>query len=340
MDTYVRKRRVLLLVHEDLVPPAPERIEQMSDDDVAPFKTEYHVETELRALGHDVRVLGLYDELRPLRAAIEEFRPHVAFNLLEEFREETAYDYYIVNYLELHHTPFTGCSAPGLFLARDKALSKKILAYHRIRAPKFFVVPRGRKPRRPNRLSFPLIVKCQTEEASLGISQASVVEDDAQLAERVAYVHDELKASAIVEEFVPGRELYLGIVGNQRLTPFPVWELRIEKRQPGERMVATEQVKWDLDYQRERGVEHGPAELDEETAARIQRVGKQIYRRLGLSGYARIDFRLHDDGRLFFLEANPNPEISADEEFATAADAAGLPYPDLLEKILRLGINR
>ena len=134
MDTHVRKRRVLLLVHEDLVPPAPERIEQMSDDDVAPFKTEYHVETELRSLGHDVRVLGLYDELRPLRAAIEEFRPHVAFNLLEEFREETAYDYYIVNYLELHHTPYTGCSAPGLFLARDKALSKKILAYHRIPA--------------------------------------------------------------------------------------------------------------------------------------------------------------------------------------------------------------
>jgi D-alanine-D-alanine ligase len=246
VDPDVKKRRILVLVHETLVPPPPEEIAKLSDAEVEPFKTEHHVESELRALGHDVQVLGLYDELRPLRRAIEVFKPHVAFNLLEEFRENSTYDYYIVNYLELHRTPYTGCSAPGLFLARDKALSKKVLTYHRIPIPRFIVVPRGRRPKRRKNVEFPLIVKCLNEEASLGISQASVVRSDEKLNERVQFVHERLGTAAIVEQFIPGRELYLGVIGNVRLTTFPVWELRIEDRPPGQPLVATEKAKWDL----------------------------------------------------------------------------------------------
>ena len=336
----MKPRRVLLLVHEDLVPPPEAEVQAMTDAEVEPFKTEYHVESELRARGHDVRVLGLYDELRPLRQAIEEFRPHVAFNLLEEFREKANYDYYMVNYLELHRTPYTGCSAPGLFLARDKALSKKVLAYHRIRVPKFMVVPRGRKVRRRSDLEFPLIVKALNEEASLGISQASLVHNDERLVERVEFVHRRLNTAAIVEQFVPGRELYLGVLGNQRLITFPTWELRIDHRPEGQPLIATEKVKWDLDYQERRGVEHGPANLAPEFEAKVHKLARRIYRLLGLSGYARIDFRLHEDGRLFFLEANPNPQISDDEEFAHAAGAYGFSYPELLEKVISLGIRR
>ena len=336
----MKPRRVLILVHEDLIPPPEEEVERLTDSQVEPFKTEYHVESELRARGHDVQVLGLYDELAPLRKAIESFRPHVAFNLLEEFREKANYDYYMVNYLELHRTPYTGCSAPGLFLSRDKALSKKILTYHRIRVPKFMVVPRKRKARRRKSLEFPLIVKALNEEASLGIAQASVVHNDERLAERVDFIHRKLSTAAIVEQFVPGRELYLGVLGNRRLITFPTWELRITDRPEGQPLVATEKVKWDLKYQELRGVEHGPANLPEELERKVQAVGKRIYRRLGLSGYARIDFRLHEDGRLFFLEANPNAQISADEEFAHAAAAAGFSYPELLERVMSLGIRR
>lgn len=336
----MKPRRVLILVHEDLIPPPEEEVERLTDSQVEPFKTEYHVESELRARGHDVQVLGLHDELAPLRKAIESFRPHVAFNLLEEFREKATYDYYMVNYLELHRTPYTGCSAPGLFLSRDKALSKKILTYHRIRVPKFMVVPRKRKVRRRKSLEFPLIVKALNEEASLGIAQASVVHNDERLAERVDFIHRKLNTAAIVEQFVPGRELYLGVLGNRRLITFPTWELRITDRPEGQPLVATEKVKWDLKYQELRGVEHGPANLPEELERKAQAVAKRIYRRLGLSGYARIDFRLHEDGRLFFLEANPNAQISADEEFAHAAAAAGFSYPELLERVMSLGIRR
>lgn len=335
-----KKYRVLLLVHESLVPPPFEEIERMSDEEFALFKTEHHVESQLRDLGHEVRVLGLHDELRPLRKAIEDFRPHIAFNLLEEFRGTPTYDYYIVNYLELHRTRFTGCGAPGLFLSRDKALSKKILAYHRIRVPGFMVVPVDRAVKRPRHLEFPLIVKCLNEEASLGISQASVVHSDEKLAERVAFVHRRFATAAIVEQFIPGREIYMGVLGNQRLMTLPPWELRFEADPDSTRLIATERAKWDLKYQQRHGVTSGPADLEPDLEDELRRLSKRIYRRLGLSGYARIDFRLRPDGTPFFLEANANPEVAADEDLASAAEAAGLEYDELLEKILRLGMAR
>ena len=133
---------------------------------------------------------------------------------------------------------------------------------------------------------------------------------------------------------------YLGVLGNQRLITFPTWELRIDHRPEGQPLIATEKVKWDLDYQERRGVEHGPANLAPEFEAKVHKLARRIYRLLGLSGYARIDFRLHEDGRLFFLEANPNPQISDDEEFAHAAGAYGFSYPELLEKVISLGIRR
>jgi len=326
-------------MHEGLVPPPQDELAQLTAEQVAPFKTGLHVATALRERGHEVQILGLHDDIAPLREALRDFRPHVVFNLLEEFREEAYYDYVIVNYLQLHRTPYTGCSAPGLLISRDKALSKKILAYHRIRSPKFMVVPRGRRVRRRKGLEFPLIVKCLGEDASFGISQASLVHSDEKLAERVAFVH-KLRAPALVEEFIPGRELYLGILGNQRLTAFPVWELYMDNRAEGQPLIATAKAKWDLAYQERLGVMHGQAELAPAFEAEVQRLGKRIYRRLGLDGYARIDFRLHEDGRLFFLEANANPQIAHDEEFAHAAEEAGYAYGALLEKIMRLGIAR
>ena len=225
-------------------------------------------------------------------------------------------------------------------LSRDKALSKKILAYHRIPCPDFAVFPLGRAARRPRRLSFPLIVKSLTEDASLGISQASVVENDDKLRERVAFVHESLGTSAIVERYIEGRELYVGVVGNRRLSVFPVWELRMEGLPDVARPIATQRLKWSRPYQKKYGIRWGEARgLPEPIGRRVQDLAKRIYRTLGLSGYARIDFRLDANQEPYALEANPNPEIAYGEELAESAEKAGLSYEGLLQQILSLGLH-
>jgi D-alanine-D-alanine ligase len=329
--------RVLLLTHADLVPP-----EDPGDADLltVPWKTEYDVASTLREIGHEVRALGVRSDLGVIRRAVEEWRPHIAFNLLEEFDGVAVYDQNVVAYLELLRVPYTGCNPRGLMLSRDKALSKKVLAYHRIPCPAFTVAPLGRAAVRPRRLGFPLIVKSLSEDASLGIAQASVVESDEKLRERVAFIHESLGTDAIVEQYVDGRELYVGVLGNQRLQVFPVWELRMGKLPEDTRPIATRRVKWSRAYQKKHGITWGEAQgLAPEAAGRVQGLAKRIYRALGLSGYARIDFRLDAAGQPYVLEANPNPEIAYGEELAESAEQAGLSYEQLLQRILSLGLR-
>ena len=328
----MKKLRVLVLVHEDFL--APESLEGLPASEAARIKTEYDVVSTLTAMNHEVRQIGVSDELRPIRKTVQEWRPHIVFNLLEEFQEEAVYDQNIVGYLELLRVPYTGCNPRALVLARDKALSKKLLAYHRIRVPRFFVVRRGRMVRRPTRVDVPLIVKSLLEESSAAISKTSLVRNEESLAERVAFVHERLETDAIVEQFVPGREIYVGVLGNQRLQVLPAQELVIRKSEAGEPLIATEKVKHDLRYQKERGVEIVRASLSETLERRIERASKRIFRTLQMwGGYARIDYRVDENERLYCLEANPNPEIASIEEFASAADAAGIPYGKMLEKI-------
>jgi D-alanine-D-alanine ligase len=329
--------RVLALMHEYLVPPDPP-----GDVDLAsvPWKTEFGVVSTLREVGHEVRALGVRSDLRVVREAIEEWKPHIAFNLLEEFDGEATYDQNVVAYLELLRVPYTGCNPRGLMLSRDKALSKKILSYHRIPCPDFAVFPIGRAVRRPKRLPFPLIVKSLTEDASLGISQASVVENDEKLGERVAFVHQNLGTSAIAERYVEGRELYVAVVGNRRLRVFPVWELRMEGLPEEAHPIATQRLKWSKRYQKKYGIKWGEARnLPDGVTRRVQMLAKRIYRTLGLSGYARIDFRLDANQAPYVLEANPNPEIAYGEELAESAEKAGLSYEALLQQILGLGLS-
>jgi len=333
-----RKLRVLVLMHEDLVPP--DTIEGLSDREIMPWKTEYDVVVTLRDMGHVVLPLGVDSDLGVLRDAITEFKPHITFNLLEEFHGVAVYDQHVVSYLELMQRRYTGCNPRGLMLAHDKALSKQILSYHRIRVPEFAVFPVGRKVRKPARLPLPALVKSLTEEGSVGIARASIVHDEQQLRERCEFVHRKLRSDAIAEEFIPGRELYVGVMGNQRLQTLPVWELFIDKRTPDEPLVATSKVKWDYGYQERRGIRYGPAaELTEPVRARIERVCKRAYRHLFISGYARIDLRLKDDGEIFLLEVNPNPDVSYGGEFAESADTAGIDYENLLQRIINLGLS-
>jgi D-alanine-D-alanine ligase len=336
----MRKKRVLVLMHVDLVPP--DDVAGKPDAEFFEYKTEYDVLTGLRDLGHEVQPLGLYDDLTPLRQAIQDFKPHIAFNLLDEFRGETMLDQNVVSYLELVQVPYTGCNPRGLMLARDKALSKKILHYHRIPVPRFAVVPAGRKLRRkPARLDYPLIVKSQVEEASLGIAEASIVNSDEKLAERVEFMHAKVGTSLILEQYVDGRELYVGIMGNTRLQVLPVWELEMRRLRADAPRIATRQVKWNLQLQKRRGVKIGPARnLPPELERLLVKTSKRVYRLLQLSGFARIDFRLDAEGRPFFLEANPNADIGYGEEFAEAAEAAGIDYEPLLDRLLTIGIGK
>lgn len=334
----MKKLRILALMHPDLVPP--DDAASHSEADRFAWKTEWDVVRTLREIGHEVRALGVQDELHPIRVAVEEFRPHIAFNLLEEFHGSVLFDQNVVSLLELLRVPYTGCNPRGLIISREKALAKKLLIYHRIRVPDFHVVPMGRKGKRPRRLAFPLIVKSLTEHASLGISQASVVASDEELAERVAFVHRRVATDAIVEQFIDGREIYVGVLGNERLTALPVRELVFETPRTDGPLIATERAKHNLEYQRRHGIEQRPAEnLPPGVEASIAHLSKRIYRILSLSGYARLDYRLDSEGRLWFLEANPNPEIAMTEEFASAAAQAGLGYPELLQRIVNLGLR-
>jgi len=333
----MKKRRVLVLTHEDLVAPAT--LDGLSDQQRHDIKCEWDVVTGLRANGHEVRQLGVRHDLQPIRRMVERWRPHVVFNLLEEFQQQAIYDLNVVAYLQLLEVAHTGCSPRGLALSRDKSLAKKILAYHRVRAPRFFVVRRGRKPREVRGLRYPLIVKSLVEEASISIAKASVVHNEEKLADRVRFVHEHVETDALVEEFVEGREIYVAVLGNERLHVLPPQELVIGDLAEGERLIATEKVKHDAKYQKRRGIGVVPAELTPDQHRHLARTCRRIYRALELRGYARIDFRLSPDGQFHFLEANPNPELARFEEFACAAQAAGIPYEALLEKVVRLGMR-
>jgi D-alanine-D-alanine ligase len=283
----------------------------------------------------------VHDELKPIRDEIESWKPDVVLTLLEQFRGEAIYDQNVASYLELMHIPYTGCNPRGLMLARGKDLSKTLVHYHRIAVPRFAVFPMRSKVRRPARLALPLIVKSLNEDGSYGISQASVVDTDDKLAERVGFIHERIGTAAIAEQYIDGREIYVGVLGNDRLRVLPVWELEFGNMAQGDWPIATEKVKHDPDYQERRKILHGPAKnLAPELIARIQRIAKRIYRTLELDGYARIDFRLSADGTVYFLEANPNPEIAESQEFAAAARHDGIKYLDLLQRILALGLRR
>jgi D-alanine-D-alanine ligase len=332
------KLRVLLVTHQDF--QMPEDISKLDAKEIADWKTEYEIVTALKELGHETQILAAATELKALRESLTNWGPHIVFNQLEEFLGENIYVPYVLGYFELIHQPFTGCSPSSLVLTDSKPLMKKILAFHRIPLPPFAVFPRGRIIKRPPRLSFPLIVKSAVEHSSLGIAQASVVTSDEKLKERIEFIHKNLQTDAMAEEYIEGRELYVGVLGNRRLRTFPIWEMQFGDLPEGSPRIATAKVKWDLDYQKKVGIKTGPAmDLSKETEEGIRKLAKRVYRILGLNGYARMDFRLGADGRIYLLEPNPNPDLGRAEDFAQSARMAGVEYEELIQRVLDLGLQ-
>jgi len=334
------KKKLKVLALFDAVRPTKIDQDLSAEMKTEDWKTEANVLAALGALGYTAEHLAIFDDLDLLRQKLESFAPDVIFNLADQFKNNRGFDQNIVSFLEMQGVPFTGCGATGLVLCKHKGISKKILSYHRIHVPNFVVIPRGQRIARPRQLKFPILVKPVKEEASYGISQASFVETDEQFKERSTFIHEKHDADVIAEEYIAGRELYVGLMGNLRLTVFPIRELIFREVPPDEPKIATYRAKWDEEYRKRWGLQNQFAEgLDPALVAHIEQTCKRIYRLLTIDGYARIDLRLTAANEVYFIEANPNPILAADEDFAQSAGKAGLPYPELIDRIIRHGMK-
>lgn len=334
-----RRKLKVLALFDAIAPMAPDQdlSEEFLTED---WKTEVNVLEALRELGHETQHVAIYDDLDVLWKKVRSFEPDVIFNLADQFKNNRAFDQNIVSVLEMNGVPFTGCGSTGLTLCKHKGISKKILSYHRIHTPAFVIIARGKRIARPAKLRFPILVKPLKEEASLGISQASFVSNDEQFRERVQFIHDKYDNDVIAEEYIAGRELYVSLLGNLRLQEFPIRELVFRQVPPDEPKIATYKAKWDDEYRERWGLRNQFAEDLEPAVARyIQQTCKRIYHLLTLDGYARMDLRLTADNKIYFIEANPNPILASDEDFALSALKAGLSYPQLIERIVRNGLR-
>src|SRR6202030_3857125 len=334
------KKNLKVLVLFDGVQPTPIDADLSKEMKTEDWKTKANVMATLGALGYTAEHLAIFDDLDLVRQKMESFAPDVLFNLVEQFKNNPGFDQNIVSLLEMQGVPFTGCGATGLTLCKHKGISKKILSYHRIHTPNFIVISRGQRIARPKQLKFPILVKPVKEEASYGISQASFVETDEEFRERVAFIHEKHDADVIAEEYIAGRELYVSLMGNLRLSVFPIRELIFREVPPDEPKIATYRAKWDEEYRKRWGLQNQFAEgLEPALVAQIEQTCKRIYRLLTIDGYARIDLRLTPANEIYFIEANPNPILAEDEDFAQSAGKAGLAYPQLIDRIIRHGMK-
>lgn len=331
----MKKLSLLVLVHESLIPDLSSEGPKRSEA----WITEYDVVNALKSLKHDVEILGLYNDINPLIEITQKKKFDLVFNLLEQFGEHTDRDQHVVSLLEMLNLKYTGCGPKAMTLARDKALSKKIADYHHIATPQFFVAPLNVKKKIPNNLKFPIIVKCLSEEASLGISQKSVVNTKEKLEERIHFLHKKYKADVICEEFIKGKEVYIGIMGKKSLQSFPAIELFFDNADNPESEIYSERAKWNEDYQKRKGISTGLSKLNKELSTKVNTTALKLYKVLGLDSYARIDLRVTEEGKVYFLEANPNPNLALDDEFYQGAKFSKLKYEELINLILKQALH-
>lgn len=303
-------------------------------------KAEADVFAALSALGHTVRLLSVSDQVEVI---LEELRSHPAdilFNQVEQFAGDAALEKNLIALLEMLKVPFTGTGPVGLTLCKNKALTKEILSHHRVKTPAFQVFSVGAKITPAKRMKYPIIVKPLREEASYGIAQSSVVDNPKALLERVQFVHESMNQDAIAEEFIQGRELYVGVLGNRRLTVFPPREMVFGALGEDEPRVATFKAKWDEKYRKKWGIQNVFAKaLGDSIRTKLDRICRKVYSFLYLRGYARMDIRLTPENEIYLIEVNPNPFIAKDEDFALSAAKAGIPYDSLIQKILNYGLE-
>ena len=336
-----RRRRHKVLVLFDTAGTPPENqdfTEELKTDDWA---AEAHVIEALNQLGHEVRTIGVWDEPGMIIDEIKANPPDVVFNMTEHFNAVSAYDRNVAGLLEMMGVPYTGSSPTGLTLCKNKGMAKEILAYHKIRVPNFALFSPKATIKRPPHLKFPLFVKPAEEEASYGISQDSFVETDEALEERIRFIHERMNQTALAEEYIEGREIYVSLMGNDRLQVFPLREVIFTEVPEGQPKFATFKAKWDDAYRKRWGIKNVFAEpFADGTEQRIGKICKSVYRALRIHGYGRIDLRVTPEGEIVILEANPNPNLEKEDEFAQSAMKAGLTYERMIQRILSLALVR
>lgn len=331
-----RKLHVTVLVDAAEITDDDPNFEAQPEDST----TEYDVIETLRNLGHEVLVLGAVKNIGTIAASLTEHKPDLVFNLTESFEGDRTLDKNIAALLEMLDVPFTGTGAAGLMLCRDKRLCKELLSLHKIRVPHFFSLPKGHKIPIAKTVRYPMVVKPALEDSSEGISNASLVSNSTELQERARFMHERWQQPAIAEEYIEGRELYVSVLGNKKLTVLPPRECSFESVNGAGPQLATYRVKWNQQYREKWNIKFGFAELDSTTFKNIGHVCKKVFRVLQLRDYGRIDLRLTHDNKVVILEANPNPDLSYGEEVAEAADKSGMTYEQLIERILRIALLR
>ena len=326
-----------VLVLFDLARPASAG-EQFSPRDLKEQEdkpTEADILATLKRLGHEVETLGIFDDVLAIVETVKRFAPDVVFNLTESFHSNRANEPNIPALLELMKVRYTGAKADGIILCKDKVLAKKVLLYHRVRVPHFVISQQSRPLKRLRRFVFPAFVKPVGEESSDGIAKASFAKSEEEALERARFIHEKFQCDALIEEYIDGRELYLSVMGNNKLTVFPPREIFFEQIPEDEPKFATFKAKWDEAYRKKWGIRNGPArELPPGLDKKLVRLARKVYRALKVQGLGRIDIRLTAAGEIMVIEANPNPSLAHDEDFAQAAASAGLEYDALIQKIL------
>jgi D-alanine-D-alanine ligase len=308
-------------------------IKELREEQNSP--TEADVISCLRKLGHEVETLAVYNDVLAVVDKVRSFSPAVVFNLCESFFNERSHEPKIPALLELLNVPYTGASPDALLLCKDKALAKTILVYHKIRVPRFVVSHRRVPLRRLRRFEFPAFVKPLGEESSDGIAKASFARNEEEALDRARFIHDKLAVDAMIEEYVDGRELYVGVLGHRKLTVLPPRELFFGEMADREPKFATKKAKWDDAYRIKWGISNGPAgPLPPGLDRKLSHVARRAYKLLKIEGMGRMDFRLTPVGELVFIEANPNPSLARVDDFACAAKAAGINYETLIQRIL------
>ncbi len=302
--------------------------------------TEADVLACLTRLGHDVETLAVFDDVTAIIDKLKAYAPDIVFNLSESFYHDRSHEANLPALLDLMKVRYTGCGPEALLLCKDKALAKKVLAYHRVRLPHFVVSRRAHPLRRLRRFVFPAFIKPVGEESSDGISQASFARDENEAIERVRFLHQKFECDALIEEYIEGRELYLSVLGNTRLSVFPPREIFFEQVPEDAPKFATFHAKWNQRYREKWGITNGPAKpLPEGVPEHLTQLARKVYGVLKIRGFGRIDVRLTPRGDVFFLEANPNPSLARDEDFAQSAAAAGLDYDALIQQILSAALT-
>lgn len=304
------------------------------------FQNVTHVCETLRTLGHSVTPFGLYRDLQPLAESIKRRNIELVFNLVECIDSQRDFEPHIAAFLELLRTPYTGSGPLALHLCKDKGLTKKILSYHSIRVPKFAVSTLNSPLRALAGLPFPAFVKPLGLEASEGISLSSLAHSAETALERVRFLHEKLQCDVIVEEYIEGREIYVSMLGNSRPQVLPPRELFFDQMDQEGPRFATYSAKWNDSYRKKWGIRSGPAQgIDENELKSLEKLCRKIFGLLHMRGYGRIDLRRTPKGEYVLIEANPNPTITRDEDFALSAKSAGISYGDLLQKIVDHGLS-